>query len=143
MKFAVALGLICSMTIWSSAAAQEPVPTGTKESVKPALLMMVKDGVFELQRGKSIDVTDRKILVSFVNDGYNIDDKTGLYRNGIFYVTINGEKHQVSAGTRIDLKKENSTNSFVGDIDVCMLDVVELIEAKGTAARTVMRINCQ
>jgi hypothetical protein len=73
----------------------------------------------------------------------NIARDTGQFRDGRFHISINGDQEGVQAGTRIDLKKFRATQSFVDDTDVCVLDIVELVQAKGAAARAVMRINCQ
>lgn len=135
MKFFAQPTLLAILLTAFPAAAQEPVPNG--------LLMMVKEGVFELAHGKSIDVTDRKILVSFPKTNSYFDKQTGEFKGGNFFVSINGDTEPAQAGRRFDLKKMRSTSKFVADTDVCMLDVVELIEAKGTAARAVMRINCE
>lgn len=143
MKTRLSMWVTAATAISSVALAQEPVAEAVKEPVKPALLTMVKEGVFELQHGKSIDVTDRKILLSFPKQNQYYSAEKGTFQEGRFMIFINGDDQHAGGGQRFDLKKINSTAEFVKDTDVCMLDVVELIEAKGTVARAVMRINCQ
>jgi hypothetical protein len=119
-----------------------PVVAHAQEPVAPGALMMVKEGVFELRHGKSIDITDRKILLTFpVNQ--SVDRETGELRGGRFMLMINGDSQYAQGGTRFDLRSMQATKRFVEDFDVCLLDVVELIQAKGSAPRAVMRVNCQ
>lgn len=143
MRLAIAAALAATFIPSPMAWAQAPVAEASKEAVKPALLTMVKDGVFELAHGKSIDLTDRKILLSFPKYQNNLSRDSGEFRNGEFAISINGDVETAAGGSRFDLKKFATTSQFVSDTDVCMLDVVELVEAKGTAARAVFRINCQ
>lgn len=140
MRYAV---ILLSLCLVPAALAQEPLPSAVPQPVPPAMLMMVKDGVFELPLGKSMDMTDRKILLSFPSSQSYIDRNTGQFREGRFVISLNGDNESVNGGSRIDLKKFRATQSFVDDMDVCVLDIVELIQAKGASARAIFRLHCQ
>jgi hypothetical protein len=112
-----------------------PVPVAKSFVVPVAKLMRVDDGVFELEIGKTIDLTDRKILLAIV--------LTGGRRKECCKITVNGGRISWrSVGTRIDLKRERSTAAFVEDKDVCYLDIVDIALPKGAPGIATFRLHC-
>lgn len=135
---AASVSVLCLMlsivtgTLQAKSANLIKVPEAKTYVVPAAQLMRVDDGVFELEIGKTIDLTDRKILLSMrCNDKGNCD------------ITLNGERARWRAvGSRIDLKKERGTRDFVKDKSVCVLDVVDIALPKGADGVATFRIYC-
>jgi len=110
------------------------VPPARQYLVPAAQLMRVDEGVFELEIGKTIDLTDRKMLLSVTSRGSNKDCCT---------IAVNGSRvNWNGVGSRIDLKRESSTRQFVEDKDVCYLDVVDIALPKGAAGIATFRLYC-
>lgn len=110
-----------------------PVPEAKKYLVPVAQLMRVDEGVFELEVGKTIDLTDRKVLLGVVK------------RNSeCCIITLNGDtiKTHSFVGKRFNLKRERSSASFVKDKDVCVLDVVDVALPKGAPGIFTFRLHC-
>lgn len=111
-----------------------PVPEGEKLAVPTAKLMRVDEGVFELEFGKTIDLTDRKILLSI---GYRGS------RKECCILRINGKNMYFNgAGTRLDFKRERHIAPFVEDKSVCFLDVVDIALPRGTNGIATFRLHC-
>lgn len=136
---AVTLGLTLGLVSQSQAQTAETDRSGKSVTaraelrvVPAALLMRVDEGVFELEVGKSIDLTERKVLlnISFRRAGECCE------------IRINGQLVRWTVGGRIDLKRENSTQSYFSDRDQCFLDVVDLLIPKGTTAKATFRLHC-
>ncbi len=106
---------------------------------KPATLMRVDDGVFALRFNSSIDLTDRKILLSFPQDGNNGRQN---WSKGSFVIYLNGDSHWVRLGTRLDLKRGSRTQGFVADKEVCVLDVTNFVAPKGSPPVATFRLHC-
>jgi len=112
-----------------------PLPRAKRFVVPIAKLMRVDEGVFELEIGKTIDVTDRKILLSIrISSGH---------RKECCIITLNGERASWRAvGSRLDLKKERSTSKYVEDKDVCYIDVIDIARPKGAPGIATFRLHC-
>lgn len=110
-----------------------PVSQAQKYLVPVAQLMRVDEGVFELEVGKTIDLTDRKILLGVVKRS-----------NECCIITLNGDtiKTHSFVGKRFNLKRERSSASFVKDKDVCVLDVVDVALPKGAPGIFTFRLHC-
>lgn len=110
-----------------------PVPEAKKYLVPVAQLMRVDEGVFELEVGKTIDLTDRKVLLGVVKR-----------RDECCIITLNGDtiKTHSFVGERFNLKRERSSASFVKDKDVCVLDVVDVALPKGAPGIFTFRLHC-
>ena len=113
-------------------AKQYAVPKARQYLVPVAQLMRVDEGVFELEIGKTIDLTDRKILLAIKYDS----------RRRCCRITLNGRRENYEIGTRIDLKQERNTKSFVADKEVCFLDVVDIADPKGAPGIATFRLHC-
>lgn len=104
--------------------------------VPVAQLMRVDEGVFELDVGKTIDLTNRKILLSIHTVG------TGN-RMRCCDIRLNGDRVLWNAvGHRFDLKSLRSTKSFVEDKNECFLDLVDLALPKGMRGIATFRLHC-
>jgi len=125
--------LLCAGLI-VSAAAQE---TG---NLKPsasgnALLMRVDDGVFQLRQGQTIDLTDRKALLTF-----RTDQRRDLAERKLLNISISGRNFSADIGKRFDLK--GVLDKTFDDKDECFLDVVDLVAPKGAPPTATFRLSC-
>lgn len=111
--------------------------TALAQANRPAELQMVTKGVFAMDVGNSIDLTDRGILLNL----RAVADKPGDVVKAIS-ISINGGNYSPAVGSRFDLKKIRNTQEFIKDIDVCMLDVVEASWPKGGTASATFRLMC-
>ena len=110
------------------------VPQAKRFVVPVAQLMRVDEGVFELEIGKTIDLTDRKILLAIRPYGT---------RNACCELTLNGiTASRPEAGLRINLKDLRSTATFVEDKEICVLDVVDIALPKGARGIATFRLHC-
>ncbi len=108
-------------------------PEAKQYLVPVAQLMRVDEGVFELEIGKAIDLTDRKILLSAHHRRKR--DGADIKLNG---KTVRG----VTAGYRVNLKSVRSTAGFVQDKEVCFVDVVDVALPKGASGIVTFRLHC-
>lgn len=110
------------------------LPEARRLVVPIAKLMRVDEGVFELGIGKTIDLTDRKILLAIRLYGT---------RDTCCEITLNGgNAGRPEPGLRIDLKGLRSTASFVEDKEICVLDVVDIALPKGAPGIATFRLHC-
>lgn len=111
-----------------------PVSEAQKYLVPVSQLMRVDEGVFELEVGKTIDLTDRKLLLGI----------SYRRRRECCNLTLNGDtiKTHSFVGKRFNLKRERSSASFVQDKDVCFLDVVDVALPKGAPGIFTFRLHC-
>jgi hypothetical protein len=121
--FAAALALSCD-----GASAQQPAPAAT--------LMRVTEGVFSVVEGKSIDLTDAKILLAVVK----IHDRG----SNSMVISIAGSTHVVSVGTRYDFKRMGiqSANDVLKTKRQCILDVTDVAIPQGARATVTFRLDC-
>lgn len=104
-----------------------------------ALEVISSDGVFTVTLGKSKDITDRKILLSFPQHSWNRPES---FEQGQAYLTINGDRactNSCETGARIDLKTKSDK---LGDREDCFLDVVEITSPRGGKPTVVLRLSC-
>ena len=104
--------------------------------VPAAQLMRVDDGVFELEVGKTIDLTNRKILLT-------IQARRRGRKMECCDIRINGDRllwHSV--GHRFDLKTIRVTRDVVADKTACFLDLVDLVTPKGGKWIATFRLAC-
>ena len=102
-----------------------------------SLLMRVDDGVFDMQQGASVDLTDQMVLLHLSTDA-------PARRGGIewFYISLAGEKTNVKIGDRIDLKKIRAISANLSSRDECYLDVVDHVAPKGGRSVATFRLFC-
>ncbi len=111
-----------------------PVANAKTLLVPVAQHMRVDEGVFELEMGKTIDLTDRKILLSIRGK-----------RKDCCYMFLNGtpiNRIYSRPGRRFNLKDETSTEKFVEDKDVCFLDILDIALPKGVPGIVTFRLHC-
>jgi hypothetical protein len=109
------------------------VPSLYAQEVNQAELYRVEDGVFKLKEGKTIDITDKFLLLAF--------------RRGkkCFEITLNGGHDCIDIGKRIDLKIPYvpfSLGNIFEDRKQCFLDVVGIDAPKGANAEATFRLHC-
>lgn len=119
--------------VLATGAMAQPLPKGVRPS---SALKQVDGGVFELRGGQSVDLTDRKLLLS-VED----EDVRDQNRPHHFNVYVGGARRQVSPGTRIDLAHGDQRRRG-GNATPCFLDVVDYIAPKGAPATAKFRLSC-
>lgn len=103
--------------------------------VKEALLHRAVAGVFQLDQGKSMDLTEQKILLSF-REVYN--DKTKR-----LLISINGRSDTINLGERINFLKHSETKQYMEGYTSCFLDYTGLITPKGVPAKATFRVHCE
>jgi hypothetical protein len=112
------------------------LPEAQKLLVPVAQFYRVDEGVFELGENKTIDLTDRKILLGVkCYKNHTGDKRCDIYLNGNS-VRSNG------VGSRFNLKNNRSTKAFIEDKDICVLDLVDAVLPKGAKAIFTFRLNC-
>lgn len=131
---------------WLSAAMAQQLDNAARLVPSPsAKLLIATEGIFELTLGKSIDVTDKKILLSFPR---NFRNEARDFESGKAYLTINGKPADnpaaseccpIPIGSRIDLKRFSEK---LRDRDECILDLVELNTPKGGLPTVTLRLFC-
>lgn len=113
-----------------AASAQEPVPQ--------AELMMVKNGVFSMKEGQSMDLTDRAILLHLERVNVRSDGSI----EGIS-LSVNGSLGAWRVGTRYDLKHAERTRDFVKDLRICFIDLVNAVAPQGAPPSATFRLMCE
>ena len=135
LTFTACLGILISFAPGLADSKQpavlKPVPIAKTYVVPAAQLLRVDEGVFELQAGKAMDLTDRKILLAVVQN-----------RRGEVDVTLNNSRYSFVTGKRIDLKRDRKTSEAVSDRRICFLDLVDLARPQGTKAIATFRLHC-
>jgi len=144
--FALLLASTATMTGAAAATAgtatMAKVPEAEKLVVPAGKLMRVDEGVFDLKIGRTIDLTNRRMLLSI---RYGREQKCCR-------LTINGMTPQGgevigdynwSIGSRIDLKVMESTEEFVQDKNRCFLDIVDIVDPTGAPGTATFRLFCQ
>jgi hypothetical protein len=104
-----------------------------KSTVPAGILMRVDEGVFDLQLGKTIDLTDRKVLLAI-----NLYGSQGACCE----IRLNGNRYIKSVGDRLDLKDLRALASLFTDRSQCFLDIVDVIVPQGAPARATFRLHC-
>lgn len=113
-----------------------PVPEARKYVVPAAQLMRVDEGVFEVPADSTIDLTDRKILLSVTTYASGREKKC-------CNITFNGDRQSWRAvGHRFDLKRIRGTKSYVEDKAECFLDVIDVATPKGAPWLATFRLHC-
>ncbi len=116
-----------------------PLKNAMLHKVAEALLHRVEEGVFQVQAGKSMDMTERKILLTFrglYGHKRNKEEKKIL-------ITINGDTEIVMPGKRIDLLKHKVASKSLEGYSECFVDYVGLITPKGVPAKATFRLHCE
>jgi hypothetical protein len=116
-----------------------PLKNADLHKVAEALLHRVESGVFQVQAGKSMDMTERKILLTFrglYGHKRNAEEKKIL-------ITINGDTEIVMPGKRIDLLKHKVASKSLEGYSECFVDYVGLLTPKGVSAKATFRLHCE
>jgi len=137
--FALLLASTATMTGAAAATAgtatMTKVPEAEKLVVPAGKLMRVDEGVFDLKIGRTIDLTNRRMLLAITYRGRE-KECCDLILNG-----LRVSRWQV--GSRIDLKEYRTTQEFVEDKNRCFLDVVDIVDPKGAPGMATFRLFCQ
>ena len=137
LTFAALLASAAAMIVAAAVTAGTMTKVGEAEKlVVPAgKLMRVDEGVFDLQIGRTIDLTNRRILLAITYHGRD---------NECCDLTLNGRLVNLwQVGSRIDLKDYSTTKEFVEDKNRCFLDIVDIVDPKGAPGTVTFRLFCQ
>lgn len=116
-----------------------PVKNAMLHKVAEALLHRVEGGVFQIQAGKSMDMTEHKVLLTFrslYGQKRNAEEKKIL-------IAINGHTDIIMPGKRINLLKHKKTAASLEGYTECFVDYVGLITPKGVLAKATFRLHCE
>lgn len=130
------IAIILSCLLTHRGLAQQLVRSADAVLVPPAEFYRVDDGVFALRPGMSVDLTNRKILLTFNADPRYLKDETS------FYVLIAGGSERLKAGDRVDLKRLRATAEAIKDKAECFLDVVSYVKPQGAPPTATFRLSC-
>lgn len=116
-----------------------PVENAILHQVKAALLNRVEAGVFQLQMGKSMDLTEHKVLLTFRSfygsKRSKVDKK--------IVIMVNGKTEYVLPGDRLNLLRHKASSASLEGYSECFLDYVELMTPKGVPATATFRLHCE
>lgn len=116
--------------------AQAAPPTAPPPGRNEIHLARIDDGVFELEQGTAVDLTDRMILLYF----------NGLIESrshaSAIYLTVAGQRRQMRVGQRLNIKTEGGLSALLKDKDECFLDLVDLVAARGGTPVATLRFFC-
>lgn len=134
---------VCLTLIMSSGAffahAQQPsssppaVPVLTLKD--NANLVRIDSGIFEIQVGRTIDITDEK-LIFMITSVQGFDDPANIRVNFIF----GGRQDHINMGKRVNLK---SMSDDLKKFKRCNIDLVKAEEVRGAPASATFRLDCQ
>ena len=114
----------------------------TASQAQSAKMARVDEGVFELSEGKTIDLTDRKILLAVTAN----QNRAFVTEQNTINLMINGNWHkQARVGERIDILSGAHTYSFkdsLKNISKCVLDVIDIAVPKGAPIAVKFRLDC-
>lgn len=130
--------MLLSAPVFIAIALQLPAPFHGSRAAEPAEFQMVKKGVFKMNAGESIDLTDRGILFRLGE----VRGKPGEQPGGV-ELRVNGDGSVYPIGYRIDLKRLRDTKEFVKDIANCYVDVVSATVAQGARPSATFRLMCE
>ena len=121
-------------------AQQSPAP---RSSAATATILPQVDGngVFDLKLGQSIDLTDRKVLLSFPNESSN--NANSLQDSHIISFKINGTLNTAGQGKRINLKELYETKKQFADMSECFMDFIDVVTPKGAPPVATFRLSCR
>lgn len=102
-------------------------------SAQSAELFRVVDGVFSLELNKTVDLTDKSLLLAVTRDGECLA------------ISVGGRKDCIEIGKRYDLKYPHGPfqlDDMMADKQQCFLDIVALDDAKGEQPNVTFRLLC-
>ena len=137
-RLAVVLTLAIFLVVpWNVAPlSAQKLPAGAVP-VPPAEFYRIDEGVFALRPGMSVDLTDRKILLTMRQDW-----QSGRQDTTHFQYNLNGRRSRAQAGDRIDLKSNRATRDAVADKGSCFVDVVAFVAPRGAPPTATFRLSC-
>lgn len=123
----------------AQSAPQAPAAPAAKQAAaaQPALMAIVGDGIFVLKEGSSLDLTKNEILLTMTR-GQNRD----ALERGQVHLMFSGQSHNMSVGSRLDLKDWGSFRKILKDKDKCFLDLIDVVAPKGAPSAATFRFSC-
>lgn len=111
-----------------------------KSSSVTAMLYRVDGGLFDLYRGQSIDLTDRKVLLTIT-----LDQQTNLAEAKQLLLSINGIRISLVPGQRFDFKSGSysSLAKIFSDKTACYIDLIDVAVPKGAQPVATFRFECE
>lgn len=125
----------------SSAWAQSPQPS-TSPPAHPVLtqsdnarLMRIDEGIFELQVGRTVDLTDKKIMI-MIEAIQNAEDPA----RARVVIRYPGNTVGFEIGRRWNLK--NTFSDTLREYRECFIDIVRVVAPRGAPASATLRMEC-
>lgn len=120
----------------AQAPAANSAPKQVTSSVT-ATLYRIDEGMFDLRHGQSIDLTDRKVLLTFT-----VSQNASLLESKHIYLAINGTSQEMTPGRRLNLKTTNPFTKIFADKAECYLDLIDVAMPKGAPMVATFRFEC-
>lgn len=104
-----------------------------------AVLYRVDEGMFDLRRGQSIDLTDRKVLLAIP-----LQQSPTLAETKAINFTLNGQSYFLKPGERLNLKNvyTEGIGKIFADKTVCYFDLIDVAVPKGAQPVATFRFEC-
>ncbi|MEQ1697381.1 MAG: hypothetical protein ABL901_16235 [Hyphomicrobiaceae bacterium] len=135
IKVLVATLVLAGLSTPSSA---QPAAAPKQTTSSPtATLYRVDEGMFDIKRGQSIDLTDRKVLMTFT-----LDQHGNMAETKNINISFNGQSGYWAPGQRIDMRNWGQLAKIFKDKSVCFLDYIDLAIPKGAQPIATFRFEC-
>ena len=151
-RFVIALFTVAAFILHGGAADAQTdrdvrIESGVSEriAVPAGKLMRVDEGLFTIKFGETIDLTNRRLLLTIKNGPVWGEDGRKCCQIAVSGQIITGqwaEAPNALIGKRIDLKRLKSTSSYVEDKERCFVDVVDVVDRKGAPGTATFRLFC-
>lgn len=137
------MALSSAWSLFVTSAEAEATAPKQKSASTTATLYRVDDGLFDLRAGEVIDLTDRKILLSFLK---NSPREQAEEYNQIRVNIAAGEQlsadQPMAVGRRFNLKADYASK-LLKDKNSCFLDLVSVAIPKGAPMVATFRFSCE
>ncbi|HRY02145.1 MAG TPA: hypothetical protein P5256_03405 [Beijerinckiaceae bacterium] len=113
-----------------------------RHALPPAtpLMAISGDGMFGLKLGQSIDLTDRKVLMTFPRNGYNTASN---FDKKFVSIKFNGSDFGMTQGNRLNLKDFNPTSKQFASMRECFIDFIDISAPSGATPVATFRFECK
>lgn len=101
-----------------------------------AQFLRVDEGIFEIQVGRTIDLTDKK-LTFMISRIENIDQPA----HSIVSFRIGGDSYSLEMGGRFDIRRHREKD--LREYKFCYLDLIRVTEARGAPPSATFRLECR
>jgi hypothetical protein len=124
-----ALAVVLSCPVLSQSGNQNLNSTGSS-----ARYHWVEEGIFDLELGKTIDITDRRVILNLPTNYISEPDQVML--------KVNGAPNGMRTGDRFNLKSFGPTAQVFEDMKECYMDLLNITVPKGSKKTATFRFIC-